>query len=293
MGGACSRKREQTEQETEEAQRGSSGRLSRSISLRWPVKPATTLEAEVSLKHGLLSSPSLLELAIRELCQVQLWYPSWKETCIRFWSTPDQPEDLANATHLHKQTFLQCLSVLGIESCIDLGLFEDSGTCDDSRRCNYVHRCAHVGHWWTAMCIVTWQESVECLSYQRATHYWRENEYEGDTLRSYLDEILVAGHWKIQVPVWTSPRLDSASTQWTCEAAASIALHLTRIFGLFYTGTVSLPSWLSFIMNWCHKGVGTSIEECCVEMKEDLRMSNSVANVLIVAEEPTLLFLQN
>lgn len=70
MGGACSRKREQTEQETDDANRGRSGRLSRSISLRWPVKPTLAIEAPVSVKQGPRPPPSLLDMCVREVAQV-------------------------------------------------------------------------------------------------------------------------------------------------------------------------------------------------------------------------------
>lgn len=76
MGGACSRKREQGDPENEEVgiHAGPVGKLSRSISLRWPLKLTTMQKSESFTKHrGSLSTPSLLELSVQAVCQVK--YP--------------------------------------------------------------------------------------------------------------------------------------------------------------------------------------------------------------------------
>jgi hypothetical protein len=75
MGGACSRKREQSEPETDDGQGSRSGRLSRSISLRWPVKAPQGLEPLASLgsgPHGARTPPSLLEICVRQIVKVRL-----------------------------------------------------------------------------------------------------------------------------------------------------------------------------------------------------------------------------
>lgn len=72
MGGACSRKREQGDPENEEVgiHAGPVGKLSRSISLRWPLKLTTMQKSESFTKHcGSLSTPSLLELSVQAFCQ--------------------------------------------------------------------------------------------------------------------------------------------------------------------------------------------------------------------------------
>lgn len=76
MGGACSRKWEQGDPENEEVgiDAGPVGKLSRSISLRWPLKLTTMQKSESFTKNrGSLSTPSLLELSVQALCQVK--YP--------------------------------------------------------------------------------------------------------------------------------------------------------------------------------------------------------------------------
>lgn len=72
MGGACSRKRDQYTVEaaaTDDGQSSRSGRLSRSVSLRWPVKPLETLAA--SGAHGARAPPTLLEICVREIVKVR------------------------------------------------------------------------------------------------------------------------------------------------------------------------------------------------------------------------------
>jgi hypothetical protein len=72
MGGACSRKREQGDPENEEVEihAGPVGKLSRSISLRWPLKLTTMQKSESFTKHhSSLSTPSLLELSVQAFCQ--------------------------------------------------------------------------------------------------------------------------------------------------------------------------------------------------------------------------------
>ena len=75
MGGACSRKRDQSEQETDDGQGSRSGRLSRSISLRWPVKASKGVESLASQgsgAHGARTPPSLLEISVRQIVKVDL-----------------------------------------------------------------------------------------------------------------------------------------------------------------------------------------------------------------------------
>ena len=68
MGGACSRKRDQHTVEADcDAQSSRSGRLSRSVSLRWPVKPPQAPEALVAGR----APPSLLEICVRETVKVR------------------------------------------------------------------------------------------------------------------------------------------------------------------------------------------------------------------------------
>lgn len=70
MGGACSRKRDQHTVEADDGQSSRSGRLSRSVSLRWPVKPPQVLETLASGPHGARPPPSLLEICVREIVKV-------------------------------------------------------------------------------------------------------------------------------------------------------------------------------------------------------------------------------
>jgi hypothetical protein len=71
MGGACSRKREQGDAQNEGGMHeGPRGTLSRTISLRWPLKVPTIQKSESFAKHGSWSAPSLLELSVQALCQV-------------------------------------------------------------------------------------------------------------------------------------------------------------------------------------------------------------------------------
>jgi hypothetical protein len=69
MGGSCSRKRDEQEVEGVELS-PESGRLSRSVSLRWPVRyPSFNHGEGVGSMAGL--HPSLLELSVQVLCQVR------------------------------------------------------------------------------------------------------------------------------------------------------------------------------------------------------------------------------
>jgi hypothetical protein len=77
MGGACSRKREQGDAQNEGGMHeGPRGTLSRTISLRWPLKVPTIQKSESFAKHGSQSAPSLLELSLQALCQNIRRYPT-------------------------------------------------------------------------------------------------------------------------------------------------------------------------------------------------------------------------
>jgi len=70
MGGACSRKRDQNTVEADDGQSSRSGRLSRSVSLRWPVKPPQALETLAVGAHRARAPPTLLEICVREIVKV-------------------------------------------------------------------------------------------------------------------------------------------------------------------------------------------------------------------------------
>jgi hypothetical protein len=77
MGGACSRKQEQGDAQNEGGMHeGPRGTLSRTISLRWPLKVPTIQKSESFAKHGSWSAPSLLELSVQALCQNIRTYPT-------------------------------------------------------------------------------------------------------------------------------------------------------------------------------------------------------------------------